>query len=310
MQPETEQIFATLELLLDQSLPFELPGHEDGGHIYPFVWDGSKQEEFNVLSLCHANGWLKLTDVDATIKDWQEMNYAKHFPDFSLDSKRKNALIHQFESLFQVLNSNLDNLESYIFNSGYSFGSNPSVILGKTKDEDWICISPTVYTETTISQQQISRSSIPKQTLQSLGKNTLAILAQIQPISSEIGITSLNGDLGGGYMYDYAHQIVYAAATKELALAGVLRASGTLEIAHFNGFFSDRKYLEDWYFDYDINEISQKYENINQFFSQAFPKVVMYRFSFWTQENIYTIGQTRKGDWAGIHINSEFVYNP
>ena len=36
MQPETEQIFATLELLLEQNLPFNLPGHEDGGRIFPF----------------------------------------------------------------------------------------------------------------------------------------------------------------------------------------------------------------------------------------------------------------------------------
>lgn len=94
MQPETEQIFATLELLLDgnlafRNLAFNLPGHEDGGQISPFVWDGSNSGEFNILNLCRANSWLQLTDVDAIVKDWQEMNYLKHFPNFSLNPKQK-----------------------------------------------------------------------------------------------------------------------------------------------------------------------------------------------------------------------------
>lgn len=311
MQPETEQILATLELLLDGNLPFKLPYHEDGGDISPFVWDGSKQGEFNVLSLCRANGWLKLTDVDMTIKDWQEMNYAKHFPDFSLDSKQNNDLIHQFESLFQVLNSNLNNLESYIFNSGYSYVIPPGVVLGKTKDKDWICITPTVYIPTKISQKQISRSTLTNSAKsQPLSENTLAILETIQSITSKIGIISLSGDVGG-YVYDYNHRIVYAAAlTKESALEQALQASGMLEVDQFDGFLRDRKYLEEHYYEYEINELHQKSESINQFLKQTFSQVFMYRLSFWIVENIYIIGQTSGGDWAGIYINSQFVYNP
>ena len=312
MQPETEQIFATLELLLDGNLAFNLPGHEDGGQISPFIWDGSNSGDFNVLNLCRANGWLKLTDVDVIIKDWQEMNYMKHFPDSSLNPKQKKDLIHQFESLFQVLNSNLNNLEAYILNSPHSYVSNPGVVIGTTKDEDWICISPTVYTETNIPQEQISRSPLTNSVNpQLLSETMLTILSTIQAITTEIGAISLNGDFGGGYMYDYTYQIVYAiAATKESALEQALQASGMLEVAQFDGFLRDRKYLEDWYFNYDINEISRNYENINQFLSQAFSKVFMYKLSFWNEENIYMIGQASGGDWTGIYINSQFVYNP
>lgn len=311
MQPETEQTFATLELLLDGNLAFDLPGHEDGGQISPFTWDRSNSGEFNILNLCRANGWIQLTDVDAIVKDWQEMNYMKHFPDFSLSPKQKNDLIYQLASLFQVLNTNLENLEAYILNSRYFYVSNPGVVIGKTKDENWICISPTVYTETNIPQGQISRSPLTNAVKpQSLSETTLTILSTIQAITSEIGTISLSGDFDG-YMYNFTYQIVYAiATTKESAIERALQASGMLELAQFNGFLRDIEYIRKYHFEYDPNETYQSYQNINQFLNQTFLQVFMYRLSFWTHENIYIIGQTSGGDWAGIYIDSEFVYNP
>lgn len=323
MQPETEQIYDTLKLLIGQNLPFKLPGlvgqklpfnlpgHDHGGDIYPFVWDGA-QGSFSILSLCHANGWLKVTDVEKTIKDWQEMNYIKHFPDLHFKSNQTKDLPYQIESLFQILNTHLNNLKSYVLNSSNSYVDHPGIIIGKTKDEDWICVSPTVYTETTISEKQISRSSILKQTSPPLSENTLDIIAQIQTITSEIGRISLHGDFGGGIMYNFDYRIVYAiAASRESALRRALQSSGMLRVSQFRGIHRDRKYLNKCYsYKPNINEIYQKYEKINLLFSQAFPKVVMYRFSFWTDENLYIIGQTSGGDWAGIYINSQFVYNP
>lgn len=312
MQPETEQIFATLELLLDCELPFNLPHHEDGGKISPFVWDVSKQGQFNILNLCRANRWLKLTDVDATIKDWQEMNYAKSFPDFSLDAKQITDRTNRIEYLFQVLNTNLYNLESCVLKPRYYYVIHPGVVIGKTENNDWICILPTVYTASGIPQQQISHFPLPDSTsAQFLGELTLNLLSTIQVITSDIGAISLNGDFAGEYSYSHQYQIVSAAATKkELAFEQALKASGTLRVYQFNGFLSDRQYIQDWYFDYETDEIYQNYEKINQFLMQTFSQVFMYRFSFWTVENIYIVGQTSGGDWAGVYIDSQFVYNP
>lgn len=54
----------------------------------------------------------------------------------------------------------------------------------------------------------------------------------------------------------------------------------------------------------------EKYNQINEFLNQSFSEIMMYRFSFWTSENIYIIGETKNGDRTGIYIKSEFVYNP
>ncbi|MEH2254447.1 MAG: hypothetical protein V7K33_34190 [Nostoc sp.] len=49
MQPKTEQIIGTLQVIIEPESGFKLPGHEDGGSIFPFIWEASKQGEFNIL---------------------------------------------------------------------------------------------------------------------------------------------------------------------------------------------------------------------------------------------------------------------
>lgn len=307
MQLKTEQILATLQIIIEPESGFNLPGHEDGGYISPFVWEVSQNGEFNILNLCCSQGWLKLTDSDATIKNLQLMEYVNNFNGFSLNSTDKTAWSNKIETLFQILSQSLQNLESFNIKASSYFPSNDSVglIVGKTADKNWIAVCPTLYKETNISQKQISRiEQIQSINDNALGENTLNLLSQIQSIISELGIIDLEGDFGGGYYYSYAHQIVYGVAeTKEQAIANALQASGMLEISKFQSFFPDKQYS-------DSAAQYSKYDKLNKFLHHTFTEVMMYRFSFWTQENIYIIGQITGGDWAGLYIESEFVYNP
>ncbi|MCC5665862.1 hypothetical protein LC653_18525 [Nostoc sp. CHAB 5784] len=165
MQPETEQILGTLQVIVEPYLTIDLPGHENGGTIIvPFVWDVSEQREFNVINLCLANGWLQLTDVDKRIKSWQEMEYAKSFYNFFLGVEEENIRKNKFESLLQLLHINLQNLE-FFYQDLESFSSMPyscsrgvilpGLVIGRTEDGAWICICPTVYKETAIPQELI-----------------------------------------------------------------------------------------------------------------------------------------------------------
>lgn len=93
----------------------------------------------------------------------------------------------------------------------------------------------------------------------------------------------------------------------------ILQASGILEIAQFNSFYSDKQYFQEREFvdEFDKQELMyEKYNQINEFFNQRFSDVMMYRFSFGYLENIYIIGETPSSDWVGIYIKSNFVYNP
>ncbi|MFB2894838.1 nuclease A inhibitor family protein [Aerosakkonemataceae cyanobacterium BLCC-F50] len=314
MDSETEQLLATLELLTEPSLPFDLPGHEDGGYLVPFVWDVSERGEFNVLNLSYAEGWLQLTDINALIQIGQY--YLDFFPiyahGYDENSARRN---NKIKLLLQLLSINLEGLEALKLEAkSPRVVPNPPVgiVVGRTKDGDWIAACPTVYKATEIPEQYIARSPQSEETSDKpLGKTTLDLIAQIEAISSDIGVIHLEGDFGGGYCYAYDHQIIYTVAqTKELVFKRILQLSGILEINQFHAFYPDKSYFEDDCDSYETYKFYLRYEELVQFLNQSFDKILMYRFSFWSLEYIYIIGQTQLGNEVGLHLASEFIYNP
>jgi len=315
MKPETEQTIGTLELLLERVPYIHLPGHEDGSSIYPFVWERNTQGEFNAFNLCLSKNWFKLTDADAIVTSLKKLEYAKCFNDFPLNQEQIKVWENRIELLWQVIYNNLDNLESYLFNLNSYWGEYPGIIIGQTEDKNWVVIAPTVYVETNIPQGVISRSSIDKIPVPEFsGFDSSNLETQLKNCVEDLGSISMSGDFGGGYGYSYTHQIVYSlAASKELAMEQVLQKARILEISKFNGFYLDRGYFNEWFCDDNLNEINQKYNQINQinqFFEQKFDEAFMYRISSWVQENIYIFGESNDGDYVGLYIDSSFVYNP
>jgi len=314
MNTKTIKLLGTLELLVE-SLPYiGLIGHESGGDMYPFVWETLKQGKFNPFNLSISKRWLKLTDNDFIRTSSQAVECAKSFNSFSLKKDQEKQRLEKTISLFTLLDNNLQDLQTFEIQN-YDYASAISLIVGKTIDGDWISVCPTSYTETDIPQKQISRT-LQNQELnfEEIGENTKDLISDVEAITSEIGTIHLSGDLGGGYNYNYDNRIVYAVGkTKESAVEKVLQGSGILELSKFNGLYTDKLYFEE---DYSSNKFEQrdslfqKYSKFNQFLHQNFSDVMMYRFSFWTSENIYIIGQTKSSDWVGMHIESSFVYNP
>ncbi|NER07412.1 MAG: hypothetical protein F6K17_35030, partial [Okeania sp. SIO3C4] len=197
MQPEIEKILGTLEILTQPFLRCNLPCHH-GGNFVPFAWDVSEWGKFNICNLCRSNGWLQITDPDATVKQWQNMEYPRHFPDFNVSLEQQNFWRNKIEFLFQLLQNNLTKLESFLLI--FKFDSHggiylPGIIIGETKDGDWIGVSHTIYKETEILPEIIYRSEqieIDSRIL--MGKNTLYLIAKIQAITSELSTIHFSGD--------------------------------------------------------------------------------------------------------------------
>ncbi|NES70904.1 MAG: hypothetical protein F6K24_39685, partial [Okeania sp. SIO2D1] len=177
MQPEIEKILGTLELLTQPDLYFELPYHENGGSIFPFTWDVSKWGNFNIRNLCLSNGWLQITDADATVKQWQNLEYLRSFRYFDVSDvslEQQNIWRNKIENLFQLLQNNLTKLESFFLasqlksycwhlklnddTSYYRTIDLPGIIIGETKNGDWIGISHTFYKLIEIPPEMIYRS--------------------------------------------------------------------------------------------------------------------------------------------------------
>ncbi len=311
MNKETKKIVATLEIFLESCRCMRFPGHEDGGYIYPFVWETSKQEEFNPLKLSLSKGWLKQTDDDVILKNWQVMQYVMSFHRFDLDTEEINQKARIIPELFKLLTDNLQELEYFNLKTAY----NPvGLVVGKTIDGDWFSVCPTVYTESFIPQEQISRTrQNKKNNLEEMGENTKHLILKTKEIIFKFGEIILQGGDIDNYNCSHDYRMVYAAGkTKESAIEKALQTSRILELSQFHSFYSDGEDLEEEYVDEpeEWDFIYQKYTQINQFLNQTFSEVMMYRFSFGYLENIYIIGETKNGDRAGIYIKSEFIYNP
>lgn len=313
MNKEIKKILGTLEILLESCPCINIPGHEDGGYIYPFVWETSKQGEFNVFNLSLSKEWLKLTDDYVVLKNWQQMEYLISFDESYSDTEEQIQKSNIITTLSQLLRNNLQKLESFVVKDSYDYPV--GLLVGRTIDGDWIGVSPTSYTETNIPQKQISRT--PQNhalNTEKIEENTKKLLSEIETIISEFGAINLESGDWYNYPRDRDYRMVYAIAkTKELAVEKILQVSGMLEISQFHSFYADKKYFQEWEFVDELDKqdlMYQKYNQINQFLNQTFSNIMMYRFSFEIFENIYIIGETKSSDRAGIYIKSEFVYNP
>ena len=173
-----EQILGTLQVLTEADLSCPLPGHEDGGSLTPFVWNVA-EGEFNILNLSREKGWLRITDIDTTVKSWQEIDYIQYSPELSLEPTEKAFREANFSDLLQLLTTDLHECTAFSLN-GVRCVPSPGIVVGQTRDNDWICISPTVYKETGIPNELISRYPLPTQTLlKPLRENTLNLQTRI-----------------------------------------------------------------------------------------------------------------------------------
>jgi hypothetical protein len=343
-----EEIFERLEILVEK-LPFNLPNHEDGGHVYPFAWNSYANGEFNIFNLFKINNWIKPTDVNSVIKEWLEFKYAQEFSPVILSDRETEHWQDGIKTLSNVLNS-LINLQAYSFRL-QEHRSASGIIIGQTTDGDWVGITSTVYVASFIGKEVIDFSTFnesrlkidkrklapdlnqkavsslmpqaPKQKISKQMKYTE--LASKSGLLSQIGTIILNlkdntevqnsGD--DGYPMSLVYKIVYGTGkTIEMAWEKTLQASHMLEIGKFNTIYHGDDELYERYCDYEqeeIDDIFGKYKQITELINQESIDPLVYRISSWDIENIYILGADNEGDKGnrvGVYIKSTFVYNP
>ena len=149
MQPETEQLLATLEVLTE-NLDFEVPRENNEYHpITPIIWQTATQGELNSLNLMISQGFCRLTDGEKVIQKWiqTEVRGTATIDDYYApepeDRKYKLSLEVQtirkakYQELWQLLSTELLNLKAYEFNcskSDYVY----YIIVGETQEKDWL----------------------------------------------------------------------------------------------------------------------------------------------------------------------------
>ncbi|MGB7444760.1 MAG: nuclease A inhibitor family protein [Coleofasciculaceae cyanobacterium] len=222
----------------------------------------------------------------------------------------------------KLTKSELQELQAYRFNRRRKLGFSDDdcyiyTLLGKTQDNEWICLASTVPKQAELEEQEISRSFDAEfSASQFSGEHTNSIVARIEEILTELPPLKTYGVYNVGYNYTYQHQLVCkAASTRELAFE---KAADLVEIGQFKGFYPDEDYFrEEIHYDYqdeeeemELDEFYLRYQKLNQFLTQNLTNILVYRLSFWDWDYIYIFGQTQAGDWLGVETTNEFVYNP
>ncbi|MDY6804463.1 MAG: hypothetical protein SXA11_11745 [Cyanobacteriota bacterium] len=303
MKPETERLLGTLEVL----------SHNPSSTLF---WETEIEGEFSLLKFMQQQGFIKLTDLEVAAENWRETelrgtagreDYYAPEPDYRnnlFDEETKAFRSEKYSLLLEKIASNLEEIEAFIIGAHhleeYSEWSHPyydfCVVIGKTKDKDWLCLAPSVCNEVFYSTEKYTPKSQPKST-ESFGKNTKKVLSQIRDIISELTPTMMYGYYGGGYNHTYNHQIFCEVATnkasafeKALSQAGMLKITDIEEVEH-----------ED-----SLNSSS----TINPFLNSELYPLHAYYLAFWDIGYIYKVGQNSVGDWLGVSLLCEFEFNP
>ena len=314
MKLQTEQLLGTLEVL--------------NQHLYKtFFWYASVQGEFNIWDLIQFERFVEPVTPEAAIEKWIKEEQMHHIsssdeyggddpePDKFLDDATKLFREKKYQSLLNLLKSNLEHIEAFKFQfPGYSkdydwldeYSHKDFIcgLIGKTFDGDWIAISPTIPTRQTLCEQ-ISYSNYKFPTSPTIGENISNLESNVEQILAELTPLKLALCYAAGYSYDYIYQLCHAVSTtKESAITQSLIKSGLLKIKQFNGFLSN--YINPFYEDVD----RKRQQILVRFFKEKLLDMKIYHLALYDIDYTYILGETPDKDYLGIKMSGSYEYNP
>jgi hypothetical protein len=327
MHSSTTQILATLEVILQEEI-ICLFKYNYTSEWQPFYWESSVKGELNLISLLYAQGWMRNTDIEIAINNWQEIEqsgiptpkfyndyaeWALEYEEYTKDEiDRRSPQFQQRKNIYQqlskLLKSNLYDLEVYEFSCSAKYSC--FAIIGQVDNENWICVTSSVPQETPDIDDIIFTQ---KNTKVPFDKPKTDLESQIDQIIESLTPVLTYGHYDYGYNNTYNHQIVYqTASTKQIALQNALIKSGFLQVGKFQTFYPNQgEYIfHNYGSDEEWKVLYQKYQHLNSFLKAKFSELIAYTFRFWDYTQIFILGESAENDRVGLKLTSEFDYNP
>ena len=326
MHIQTEQLLGTIEVLLEEELICILP-YNQTSQWKPFVWDSEEKGELSAISLLKSEGWIKPTDIEIAIQNWQAIeqsgiptldeydDYAEgRFDEDDYQDREAPEFVSRkssYRQLAEYITANIKNLQVYQLSSHRVYSC--FAIVGELEDASWICITSTVPQETPEFEDILVTQPQNYSDLNNLPNESNNIVNQIEKVLEPLTPVQTYGFYDGGYEHTYQHQILCkTASTEEDALQKALISSKAMDIKPFKTFYPDpNEYI---FTDYSGREEGiewyNQYQQLNNFLTTNFTRLIMYKFNFWNYTHIFVIGKSSSNDWVGLRLTSEFDYNP
>ncbi len=315
-----ETLRSTLQSLLTDEMGWALrfPNHEDGSELQPFIWDESVQGLLNPLNLLRSKNWLRPIESAQVLAAWLQpeqvgaVNGAKWLiPDedkagILIDPATQTMRQHQYETLLQSLQSELADRQAVVLSHDEEYRL--VVLFGQVATSEavevWIGIAPVVPIATPNRDPLIQSAPLPPLDLSKaeIGPEAAQLTQRIQDQIDRLGNVKIYGYYGGGYNQIHNYHLVQASGKNaDRALERTLIQAGLLTLGQFERFLPAPSISQ-----LDVTSI----ERLNQWLRQELVDCQVYQLHFWNQEQVYVVGRSSDGIWAGVELSSRFTYNP
>lgn len=313
MSPEASQCLTELQALVTPEMGWYLvfPDHEDGGELEPFVWDSSEQGDFTAVKLVQANGWLHPISLETVLTHWRipeqigavngdiTLVPSHDRAKILLNSAQQEARAAIYQQIWNLIEAQAQNLQAFQLSSETDYVL--TFLLGQITDQTWMGLAPVVPIATAPTPSPIQPPAQEPQPDAALREADSPLLAEIQTLLDRLGVVQIYGYYGGGYDQTHPYYLVPTVGqSADQVLEQIMQQTGLLSLRPFESLQPTLPDAPSW---------TTRFERLTQFLQQL-SQMQIYQFSFWNQEQVYLVGMAAPGCWGGLHLRSQFIYNP
>lgn len=297
MKSSNAALFAQLTKLT-QGLDF--PISCGSNPIHPFIWEVETLGEFNIENL--------LKTETPNFSEYREGGKIMQIGDleafwyFNLTQVKKHnpENLRNFQTLINLLQSHLKNLEALKIRTLYNPEDYFHIIVGQTESREWVGIEANIPADShdcvsmgIRNSEQIKQSEYQPQT-----EDTTNLVKRLQQISQDLEFFEPENFMS----YPLKGGIVRVGATRASVIHSLLEALGFAKTFPVCKFFYEREYYEELDIEEDdeLKAVFQGYLVLDEFLSENLSNLRTYMLGMMVCYFFYIIGQTSSGDWAGV----------
>lgn len=289
MKPSNAELLAQLTQLTQD---LEFPVSCSSQPIIPFIWEVEERGELNIENLLKTEtpNFSEYSAGGIIMRLGNLEEYLQYL--LSESEKRSSEIWQKYQTLINILQTNLTNLELLKIRTLHDPKDNFHIIVGMTSSGEWVGISPNIPADADDCDQM------------GIYNTERILLTEYQP-QTEITINLVNGlkpilqDLEYyepeifGFYTDQSWT-VRVGETREFMIYSLLEAINFARTFPVVKFFHEEEYYED-----EIED-ARVYQVLDEFLEENISNLRTYMFGMTVSYVFYIIGQTPSGDWAGV----------
>ncbi|HLP86988.1 MAG TPA: nuclease A inhibitor family protein [Nostocaceae cyanobacterium] len=289
MKSSNAELLAQLtELTKDLEFPVSCSDYS----INPFIWEVEERGELNIENLLKTEtpNFSEYSAGGIIMRTGNLEEYLQYL--LSEAEKRSSEIREKYQTLINILQTNLTNLELLKIRTLHDPKDNFHIIVGMTSSGEWVGISPNIPADAEDCDQMgiynTERILLPEYEPQT--EVTINLVNRLKPILEDLEF--YEPEIFG--FYTDQGWTIRVGETRELMIHGLLDAIDFVRTFPLVKFFHEEEYYED-----EIED-ARVYQVLDEFLEENISNLRTYMVGMTVSYVFYIIGQTPSGDWAGV----------